>query len=121
MVGARGPCVGNGEAPQCRCRHRRQRRTPQLALAFACLVQTNSGPTRLFSALLCGSNHGIDTRSRTAKAIEYLLDSDHSLIVKCIINSEHYAIDCTGIITLAGAIHCIVMHVPDLLFRADQD
>ena len=74
--------------------------TPQLALALACLVQTNGGPTRLLGALLCGSNHGIDTRSRTAKAIEYLLDSDHGLIVKCIVNSEHHAIDCTGIIRL---------------------
>ena len=73
---------------------------PQLVMALACLVQTNGGPTRLLSALLCGSNRGIDARSRTAKAIEYLLDSDHSLIIKCIINSEHYAIDCTGIIRL---------------------
>ncbi|WP_257388719.1 agmatine deiminase family protein [Tahibacter caeni] len=28
-------------------------------------------------------------------------------------------VDCSGIIGLAGAIHCIVMHVPDLLFRDD--
>lgn len=27
------------------------------------------------------------------------------------------AVDCSGIITSAGAIHCIVMHVPDLVFR----
>lgn len=67
-------------------------------MALTCLVQANGGLTRLLSALLCGSNHGIDTRSRTAKAIEYLLDSDHGLIIKCIINSEHYAIDCTGVI-----------------------
>lgn len=72
--------------------------TPQLALALACLVQTNGGPACLLSALLCGSNHGIDTRSRTAKAIEYLLDSGHRLIVKCIINSEHHAIDRNGVI-----------------------
>lgn len=31
------------------------------------------------------------------------------------------AIDCSGIIDLAGAIHCIVMHVPDLLFRDDLE
>ena len=74
--------------------------TPQLALALACLVQTNGGPARLLSALLCGLNHGIDTRSRTAKAIEYLLDGGHCLIVKCIINGEHYAIDCTDVICL---------------------
>lgn len=30
-------------------------------------------------------------------------------------------VDCSGIISLSGAIHCIVMHVPDLLFRADFD
>jgi len=34
---------------------------------------------------------------------------------------EIVPIDCTGIITLAGAIHCIVMHVPDLVFRNDYD
>ena len=32
--------------------------------------------------------------------IEYLLDSDHRLIIKYIINSEHHSIDCTGIIRL---------------------
>lgn len=30
-------------------------------------------------------------------------------------------VDCSGIIGLAGAIHCIVMHVPDLLFRDDLE
>lgn len=30
-------------------------------------------------------------------------------------------VDCSGIIGLAGAIHCIVMHVPDLLFRDGLD
>jgi agmatine/peptidylarginine deiminase len=30
-------------------------------------------------------------------------------------------IDCSGIIDFAGAIHCIVMHVPDLLFRDGND
>lgn len=30
-------------------------------------------------------------------------------------------VDCSDIIWLAGAIHCIVMHVPDLLFRDDSD
>ncbi|TDR45790.1 agmatine/peptidylarginine deiminase [Tahibacter aquaticus] len=30
-------------------------------------------------------------------------------------------VDCSGIIGLSGAIHCIVMHVPDLLFRDDLD
>lgn len=31
------------------------------------------------------------------------------------------AVDCGGIITSAGAIHCIVMHVPDLVFRDGID
>ena len=47
-----------------------------------------------------GLDDDIDACFCIPKAIEYLLDSDHSLIVKCIINSEHYAIDCTGIIRL---------------------
>jgi agmatine/peptidylarginine deiminase len=36
-------------------------------------------------------------------------------------DSEIVQVDCTDIIPLAGAIHCIVMHVPDLLFRDDSD
>ena len=55
--------------------------TPQLVMALTCLVQANGGPTRLLSALLCGSNHGIDTCSRTAKALKRLLDSSQRLIV----------------------------------------
>lgn len=35
--------------------------------------------------------------------------------------SEVVQVDCSDIIPLAGAIHCIVMHVPDLLFRDDSD
>jgi len=35
--------------------------------------------------------------------------------------SEVIQVDCSDIIPLAGAIHCIVMHVPDLLFRDDSD
>jgi agmatine/peptidylarginine deiminase len=31
------------------------------------------------------------------------------------------AVDCSDIIQLAGAMHCIVMHVPDLVFRDDSD
>lgn len=30
-------------------------------------------------------------------------------------------VDCSGIIGLSGAIHCIVMHMPDLLFRDDME
>ena len=60
--------------------------TPQLVMALTCLVQTNGGPTRLFSALSCGSDHGIDTLSRTAKALKRLLDSSQRLIVSHIFN-----------------------------------
>lgn len=35
--------------------------------------------------------------------------------------SEVMQVDCSGIIASAGAIHCIVMHIPDLLFRQDFD
>ena len=74
--------------------------TPQLVMALTCLVQTNGGPARLLSALLCGSNRGIDARSRTAKALKRLLDSCQRLIVSHIFNGQHHAIDCTGIIRL---------------------
>lgn len=72
--------------------------TPQLVKALTCLVQTNGGLVRLLSALLCGSNRGIDARSRTAKALKRLLDSCQRLIVSHIFNGQHDAIDCTGII-----------------------
>lgn len=74
--------------------------TPQLVMALTCLVKTNGGPARLLSALLCGSNRGIDARSRTAKAFKRLLDSCQRLIVSHIFNGQHDAIDCTGIIRL---------------------
>lgn len=35
--------------------------------------------------------------------------------------SDIVTVDCSSIITQAGAIHCIVMHVPDLLFRDEFD
>jgi agmatine deiminase len=36
-------------------------------------------------------------------------------------SAEVVSVDCSSIITQAGAIHCIVMHVPDLLFRDEFD
>lgn len=36
-------------------------------------------------------------------------------------DSDIVSVDCSSIITQAGAIHCIVMHVPDLLFRDEFD
>ncbi len=70
-------------------------------MALTCLVQANGGPTRLLSAPLCGSNHGIDTRSRTAKALKRLLDSCQRLIVSHIFNGQHDAIgNAAGVICL---------------------
>lgn len=75
--------------------------TPQLVMALTCLVQANGGPTRLLSALLCGSNRGIDARSRTAKALKRLLDSCQRLIVSHIFNGQHDAIgNAAGVICL---------------------
>ena len=75
--------------------------TPQLVMALTCLVQANGGPTRLLSALSCGSDHGIDTRSRTAKALKRLLDSSQRLIVSHIFNGQHDAIgNAAGVICL---------------------
>ena len=57
--------------------------------------------TRLLSALLRGSNRGIDTRSRTAKALKSLLDSCQRLIVSRIFNGQYDAIgNAVGIIRL---------------------
>ena len=58
------------------------------------------GLRRLLVVFGQGLDDDIDARLCIPKAIEYLLDSDHRLIVKCIINSEHHAIDYTGIIRL---------------------
>ena len=70
-------------------------------MALTCLVQANGGPTRLLSAPLCGSNHGIDTHSRTAKALKRLLDSCQRLIVSHIFNGQHDAIgNAAGVICL---------------------
>ena len=75
--------------------------TPQLVMVLTCLVQANGGPARLLSALLCGSNRGIDARSRTAKALKRLLDSCQRLIVSHIFNGQHDAIgNAAGVICL---------------------
>ena len=75
--------------------------TPQLVMALTCLVQANGGPTRLLSALLCGSNRGIDACSRTAKALKRLLDSCQRLIVSHIFNGQHDAVgNAAGVICL---------------------
>lgn len=65
-----------------------------------CPIQAVENFVRLLVVFGRGLDDDIDACLCISKAIEYLLDSDHSLIVKCIINSEHHAIDCTGIIRL---------------------
>lgn len=100
MVGARDPYAGVAKRRNTAAGTDDNAATPQLVKALTCLVQTNGGPARLLSALLCGSNRGIDARSRTAKALKCLLDSCQRLIVSHIFNGQHHAIDCTGIIRL---------------------
>jgi len=61
-------------------------------------------------ALICRFE-GYDTENAQALATYQAALPDSNIVV----------VDCTDIIDLAGAIHCIVMHVPDLLFRDDSD
>ena len=71
-------------------------------------VTKTAGPTQPRSGFVCpfgvlgpSKNDDIDACLCIPKAIEYLLDSDHGLIIKCIINSEHDAIDnAAGIVRL---------------------
>lgn len=61
-------------------------------------------------ALICRFN-GQDARNAAALATYQSALPGHDIV----------AVDCSSIITQAGAIHCIVMHVPDLLFRDEFD
>ena len=63
-------------------------------------AQPHGGFACPFGVLGPSKNDDIDACLCIPEAIEYLLDSDHRLIIKCIINSEHHAIDYTGIIRL---------------------
>ena len=74
--------------------------TPRQVMKAAGPTQSHSGFVCPFGVLGPSKNDDIDACLCIPKAIEYLLDSDHRLIIKCIINSEHHAIDCTGIIRL---------------------
>ena len=74
--------------------------TPWQVTENACPVQAVEDFVRLLVVFGQGLDDDIDACLCFPKAIEYLLDSGHSLIVKCIINSEYHAIDCTGIIRL---------------------
>ena len=54
---------------------------------------------------------GYDAENAAALATYQLALPQHEIV----------QINCSGIIGYSGAIHCIVMHVPDLLFRDDSD
>lgn len=54
---------------------------------------------------------GYETENAEALATYQQAMPEHTIV----------AVDCSDIIGLAGAMHCIVMHVPDLLFRDDSD
>lgn len=62
-------------------------------------------------ALICRFGGANAARDIEALAVFKEAMPDHDIV----------QVDCSGIIGLAGAIHCIVMHVPDLLFRQDFD
>ena len=61
--------------------------------------------------LICRFGGANATRDAAAKATFEAALPDHDIV----------QVDCSGIIGQAGAIHCIVMHVPDLVFRNGND
>lgn len=63
------------------------------------------------TALICRFGGGNATRDAQALATYQAAMPGYDIV----------AVDCSGIITSAGAIHCIVMHVPDLAFRDGID
>lgn len=75
--------------------------TPRQVTKTAGPVQPHGGFVCPFGVLGSSKNDDIDACFRDSKAIEYLLDSDHRLIIKCIINTEHDTIgNAVGIIRL---------------------
>lgn len=62
------------------------------------------------TVLICQFS-GQTERNALARATFQAALPDHDIV----------SVDCSSIIGQAGAIHCIVMHVPDLLFRAPLD
>jgi agmatine deiminase len=62
-------------------------------------------------ALICRFGGSYTSQDAAALAVFEQALPDHDVI----------QVNCAGIIGSAGAIHCIVMHVPDLLFRDDND
>lgn len=61
--------------------------------------------------LLCSFGGSYATQDAQARAVFEQALPDHDII----------PVDCSGIINASGAIHCIVMHVPDVLFRDPFD
>lgn len=58
-------------------------------------------------ALICRFGGSYAAQDAQALAVFQQAMPDHDIV----------QVNCAGIISLSGAIHCIVMHVPDLLFR----
>jgi len=84
-------------------------RTPGWRSGGAHFTYTNS--VILNDLVLICSFNGEATRNAQALATFQSALPDHDIV----------QVDCSGIIGSAGAIHCIVMHVPDLLFRDGID
>ena len=85
-------------------------RTPGLRSGGAHYTYTNSVIVNQV-ALICRFGGVHATRDAQAKATFEAALPDHDVV----------QVDCSGIIGQAGAIHCIVMHVPDLVFRNGTD
>lgn len=62
-------------------------------------------------ALICRFGGSYTTQDAQALAVFQQALPDHDIV----------QVNCAGIITSAGAIHCIVMHVPDLIFRGRHE
>ena len=101
--------VTDGAADELASRHYTVYRTPGWNVFGTHYTYTNSVIVNQV-ALICRFS-GYDTENAAALATYQ----------EALPDSEVVQIDCSDIIGLAGAIHCIVMHVPDLLFRDDSD
>lgn len=62
-------------------------------------------------ALICRFGGSYTAQDAQALAVFQQALPDHDIV----------QVNCAGIITSAGAIHCIVMHVPDLIFRGRNE
>ena len=84
-------------------------RTPGWRSSFTHFTYTNSVIVNQV-VLICRFD-GFESQNAAALATYQAALPDHVIV----------PVDCSDIIGLSGAIHCIVMHVPDLLFRDDSD